>query len=129
MRCGVVVPLRAFVAAAIVGFVSPVQAQTAGEAPAAPAQAPGAPPAAAAPAATDAVAAPAVEKSGQVLFEQTCGQCHSLELPSRQRLDRANWEWVINDMVTLYNCNWTTEQERAKILDYLVENFGRDKPR
>lgn len=100
--------------------MSPVQAQPAGEAPAAPAVAP---------ATTGATAMPAVEKSGKVLFEQTCGQCHGLELPSRQRLDRSNWEWVINDMVTLYNCNWTTEQERAKILDYLVENFGRDKPR
>lgn len=74
-------------------------------------------------------AAPAVERTGRELFEQTCSVCHGLDLPSRQRLDRANWEWVINDMVTLYNLNWTTEQERAKILDYLVENFGRDKPR
>lgn len=74
-------------------------------------------------------AAPTVERTGRELFEQTCSVCHGLDLPSRQRLDRANWEWVINDMVTLYNLNWTTEQERAKILDYLVENFGRDKPK
>lgn len=87
-------------------------------------------PAHAAPAASDSSSVtPAVEKSAQVLFEQTCGACHTLALPSRQRLDRANWEWVMNDMVTLYGCNWTTELERAKILDYLVENFGRDKPR
>lgn len=118
MRGGTIAPMCALAAA--IGTMSPVQAQPAGEAPAAPAVAP---------ATTGATAMPAVEKSGKVLFEQTCGQCHGLELPSRQRLDRSNWEWVINDMVTLYNCNWTTEQERAKILDYLVENFGRDKPR
>lgn len=129
MMCWTSKPLCVLVSAALVAAAQWVHAQPASETTPLPASAINAISAEAASAASGASAAPAAEKSGQLLFEQTCGQCHTLELPSRQRLDRANWEWVINDMVTLYNCNWTTEQERAKILDYLVENFGRDKPR
>lgn len=67
------------------------------------------------------------ESSGKELFERTCSACHGLELPRKQRLNRANWEWVINEMAEQYGCNWITEVERAKILDYLVENFGPPK--
>lgn len=117
------------VSAALIGVTQWVHAQPASETPSVPVSAVNAVPAQAAPAESNASVTPVIEKTAQVLFEQTCGACHTLALPSRQRLDRANWEWVINDMVTLYGCNWTTESERAKILDYLVENFGRDKPR
>ena len=58
------------------------------------------------------------------LFETHCSVCHSLELPTSQRLDRANWEWVVTDMVSKYGATWITEEQQAIIIDYLVDNYG-----
>lgn len=60
---------------------------------------------------------------GKALFEGFCGSCHSLDLPRSQHLDRANWEWVLEDMVQKYKCSVSPEQQ-AQILDYLVEHHG-----
>ncbi|BAU47955.1 hypothetical protein SVA_1390 [Sulfurifustis variabilis] len=70
--------------------------------------------------------APAQESAdpdGKTLFRGYCGSCHSIELPESQQLDRANWEWVLEDMVEKYKCSVTPEQQ-ALILDYLVEHHG-----
>lgn len=70
------------------------------------------------------VAQESAQPTPKELFERTCSACHPLELPTSQRLDRSNWEWVVRDMVEQFGCNWTTEEERAKIIDYLVEHYG-----
>ena len=62
---------------------------------------------------------------GKRLFEQYCGICHSLDLPRNQRLDRGNWEWVIEDMIKKFNCPITAEQG-ARVVDYLVTTHGPD---
>lgn len=66
---------------------------------------------------------------GKQMFETQCGICHSLDLPQSQRLNRSNWKWVIDDMVNKFGATWITEEQQKVILDYLVENYGPDKPR
>lgn len=67
------------------------------------------------------------QDQGEVLYRGLCGACHSLQLPDSQRLNRANWEWVLDDMVEKFGCPMTDEQ-RALILEYLVEHRGPDAP-
>ncbi|MFZ0256166.1 MAG: hypothetical protein WAN46_11080 [Gammaproteobacteria bacterium] len=63
---------------------------------------------------------------GKKRFEAYCGTCHSLELPKSQRLNRANWEWVMDDMVNQYGATWLTAKDQELIIDYLVSAYGPD---
>lgn len=63
---------------------------------------------------------------GKKRFEAYCGTCHSLDLPKSQRLDRANWEWVMDDMITQYGATWLTAEDQQLIIDYLVSAYGPD---
>lgn len=69
------------------------------------------------------------DESPKELFERICSACHTLSLPTSQRLDRANWEWVVTDMVSLYGCNFMNAQQQTKIIDYLTETYFPTKPR
>ncbi len=60
--------------------------------------------------------------SPKQLYEIHCSACHSLELVDAQHLDRSNWEWVMDDMVTVYGATWLTEEEQEIIIDYLIEH-------
>ena len=64
----------------------------------------------------------------EVLFTATCGACHTLDKATGQRLNRADWEWVMDDMES-YGMIWLTPVQRESIVDYLVDNYGRDVPR
>ena len=63
------------------------------------------------------------------LFENNCGVCHSLELPRSQRLNRDTWSWVMDDMVNQFGLTWLTEEQQKRIIDYLAEHYGPDRPR
>lgn len=63
---------------------------------------------------------------GKKRFEAYCGTCHSLDLPKSQRLDRTNWEWVMDDMVNQYGATWLTAEDQKLIVDYLVSAYGPD---
>lgn len=63
---------------------------------------------------------------GKKRFEAYCGTCHSLDLPKSQRLNRANWEWVMDDMVNQYGATWLTAEDQKLIIDYLVSAYGPD---
>lgn len=67
--------------------------------------------------------------SSEQLFETHCGACHDLELPRSQRLDRDTWRWVVDDMVNKFGATWITENQQDRIVDYLTENYGPDRPR
>ena len=58
------------------------------------------------------------------LFTAYCGACHSLQLAQAQKLDRANWEWVMKDMVVKYGAGFIHEAEQKILVDYLVEHYG-----
>jgi hypothetical protein len=37
-----------------------------------------------------------------------CSVCHSYDLVEQQRLDRANWDWVMDDMIDKYGTRGST---------------------
>jgi hypothetical protein len=53
-----------------------------------------------------------------------CSVCHSYRLVEQQSLDRANWDWVMDDMIDKYGATWIDPALRARIVDYLVEHHG-----
>ncbi len=57
------------------------------------------------------------------LFEQNCAACHSLTVATNQNLNRADWNWVLDDMED-YGLTWLTDEQREQIVDYLVANHG-----
>jgi len=61
---------------------------------------------------------------GQKEAGLTCTPCHSLRLVESQRLSRATWNKELDKMT-----GWGTKiQDRDALLEYLVANFGDDKP-
>lgn len=56
-----------------------------------------------------------------------CGVCHSYQLVEQQRLNRANWQWVMDDMIDKYGATWIDPPLRERIVDYLVEHHGPEQ--
>jgi hypothetical protein len=66
----------------------------------------------------------AVIEKGQKEEARTCLPCHSLRLIHSQRLSRATWNKELDKMA-----GWGTKyQDRDALLEYLVANYGDDKP-
>ena len=56
--------------------------------------------------------------------QRTCIPCHSLRIIHSNRLSRAGWNKELDKMA-----GWGTKySDRDAILEYLVANFGDDKP-
>ena len=61
---------------------------------------------------------------GQKEEARVCVACHSLRIVHSQRLSRATWNRELDKMA-----GWGTKYtEREALLEYLVANFGDDKP-
>ncbi len=61
---------------------------------------------------------------GQKEEGRSCLPCHSLRLIHSQRLSKAAWNKELDKMT-----GWGTKiQDRDALLEYLVANFGDDKP-
>ncbi len=61
---------------------------------------------------------------GQKEEARTCTPCHSLRLVHSQRLSQAAWNKELDNMA-----GWgTVIQDRAALLEYLVSNYGDNKP-
>jgi mono/diheme cytochrome c family protein len=55
---------------------------------------------------------------------RACVACHSLRLIHSQRLSRATWNKELDKMA-----GWGTKMtDREALLEYLVANYGDDKP-
>jgi hypothetical protein len=75
-------------------------------------------------ASTAPAADPAGLEKGKAEEKRSCAPCHSLRIVHSQRLSRGTWEKELDKMV-----RWgAVIQERAALLDYLVANYGDDKP-
>lgn len=64
------------------------------------------------------------EMSPKQMYIAYCGACHSVDLVESQRLSRADWAWVMTDMVEEYGGAWIKPNEQEIIIDYLAEHFG-----
>jgi cytochrome c1 len=61
---------------------------------------------------------------GQKEAGLACTPCHSLRLVQSQRLSRATWNKELDKM-----SGWGTKiTDREALLEYLVANYGDDKP-
>lgn len=61
---------------------------------------------------------------GQKEEQRQCVACHSLRLIHSQRLSRAAWTRELDKMA-----GWGTKySDREALLEYLMANFGDDKP-
>jgi hypothetical protein len=66
----------------------------------------------------------AVLERGQKEEARSCVPCHSLRLIHSQRLSKAAWNKELDKMA-----GWgTTAGDREALLEYLLANFGDDKP-
>ena len=67
---------------------------------------------------------PAVIERGQKEEAVSCVPCHSLRLIHSQRLSKAAWNKEMDKMT-----GWgTVIKDREALLEYLMANFGDDKP-
>lgn len=63
---------------------------------------------------------------GKKTEQTSCVPCHSLRLVESQRLSRAAWD---KELTKMAGWGFTAQPEaRAALLEYLVANFGDDKP-
>jgi hypothetical protein len=65
----------------------------------------------------------------EALYRQNCQPCHSLDLVEHQRLDRDDWEWVLDDMIEVYGASWIKPKQKSRLLEFLVERFGPEASR
>lgn len=57
------------------------------------------------------------------LFESTCSQCHSLDVPRGERLTRDGWTSIVSRMKS--NGCVITDAEAKTLIDYLAKEFGK----
>jgi mono/diheme cytochrome c family protein len=65
-------------------------------------------------------------EQGRKVEQTSCVPCHSLRIVHSNRLPRATWD---RELTKMAGWGWSVKpDERAAVLDYLVANFGDDKP-
>jgi putative heme-binding domain-containing protein len=63
------------------------------------------------------------EGTGRAAFQRICSVCHSVNVATSQRMTRAEWSEVVNDMVS--RGAQGTSGELDSIVNYLTNNFGK----
>src|SRR5690242_6995117 len=63
------------------------------------------------------------EGTGRAAFQRICSGCHSVNVAVSQRMTRAEWSGVVNDMVS--KGAQGTSGELESIVSYLSTNFGK----
>lgn len=68
------------------------------------------------------------EGKGKGVVERQCTACHGTANFTSSRLSKADWEYVVNDMID--RGALITADEAKIIVDYLTEQFGpEEKPK
>jgi putative heme-binding domain-containing protein len=65
------------------------------------------------------------EGKGQADFQRICSSCHGVAMATGQRMSRAEWMGVVNDMVS--RGAQGTQDQLNNIVTYLAANYGKDK--
>jgi cytochrome c5 len=73
-----------------------------------------------APAAFAATSLP--EGPGRKTVERVCANCHELDVITDKRLDRAQWQDIVNEMIG-FGAKLSKAQA-ADVINYLAKNFG-----
>jgi putative heme-binding domain-containing protein len=66
------------------------------------------------------------EGKGKAQFQRICSGCHGVNMATSQRMTRAQWTAVVNDMVS--RGAQGTHADLDNVVTYLAANFGSDKP-
>ena len=61
---------------------------------------------------------------GKAVFEQKCGVCHGLDRATARTETKEGWAAIIKEMQGK-RADWITDDEAAKILDYLTSSYGK----
>ncbi len=61
---------------------------------------------------------------GKALFEQKCGVCHGLDRATARTETKERWSAIIKEMQGK-RADWISDDEAAKILDYLTSAYGK----
>jgi len=59
----------------------------------------------------------------KALFESTCSQCHSLDVPRGERLTRDGWTAILSRMKS--NGCVISDADAKTLIDYLSKEFGK----
>ena len=63
---------------------------------------------------------------GKDEFQRICGNCHSVSIATSQRMTKAQWTDVVNDMVS--RGAQGTQQDLDNVVGYLSTHFGQGAP-
>lgn len=61
-------------------------------------------------------------KDPKTLFEETCSECHSIEIPKEKRLSKAEWQDIVKRMKS-NGLSISSEDEKI-IIEYLSSTYG-----
>jgi len=61
---------------------------------------------------------------GKALFERKCGVCHGLDRATARTETKERWSAIIKEMQGK-RADWITDDDAAKILDYLTSSYGK----
>jgi mono/diheme cytochrome c family protein len=62
-------------------------------------------------------------KDPKAFFEETCSQCHSIDIPKGERMSKDDWAYTVNRMRN--NGLGISDQEAAVIIEYLAATYGK----
>lgn len=66
------------------------------------------------------------EGQGKAEFQRICGNCHSVDIATSQRMTQAQWTGVVNDMVS--RGAQGSQQDLDNVVSYLSTHFGQGAP-
>ncbi|MGA7104468.1 MAG: cytochrome c [Candidatus Deferrimicrobiaceae bacterium] len=61
---------------------------------------------------------------GKAIFEQKCSVCHGLDRATARTETKDKWSAIIKEMQGK-KAGWITDEEAARVLDYLTSAYGK----